>query len=603
MSFLDRLPWRRKSATSLDILRELFGGESKTGLTVNWKTALEVTTVLACVRVIADGVAQVPWKVYRETGPGNREPAIDNALFRLLARKPNDWQTSVDFRRTLVLHRALTGQAFIFVSRVRGRIVELIPLEPGRVTVKRDGDLTLSYEVTGEHGERRIFPAGTIWHLKGFSWNSWMGLEPVRLAREAIGLGLATEEQAARMHKNGMRPSGVISVDRDLNDESYKRLRAWIDAHYTGVAATGRPLILGNAAKWLPQALTAAEAQHLETRKFQVEEICRAFGVMPIMVGYSDKTATYASAEQMFLAHVVHTLGPWYAEIEQSADAFLLTDDEAEGGLYTKFVANGLMRGAAKDRAAFYGAGIKDGWLTRNEARALEDLNPLEGLDEPLRPLNMGRGSEPPPEDAVDGGTAKSGGPFDIETKGLVYVRDHLGRFSKVPGASDGRVDAWVTALVNRRRPGHPKRHFRHTVRQVAEVDDGVMKAALADGLAPSGRKIMLTSRNIDHMTRPSKGGKNLPTAMVARMPSLLRSPVAVLRGVGDDSGLYYVSRVPGESRLARIYVKLGAQVRVPARRGQKRRTATANVIWSASLVPAENLRSGTHYKVITGKI
>lgn len=145
-------------------------------------------------------------------------------------------------------------------------------------------------------------------------------------------------------------------------------------------------MILDDDAKYTPFGMTGVDAQHLETRKHQIEEICRAFGVMPIMIGHADKTATYASAEQMFLAHVVHTLSPWYERIEQSADAQLLTEEDRAAGFYTKFSPNALMRGAAKDRAEYYKAALgttqQPGWMTRNEVRALEEMNPVPGGDQ-----------------------------------------------------------------------------------------------------------------------------------------------------------------------------------------------------------------------------
>jgi HK97 family phage portal protein len=155
-------------------------------------------------------------------------------------------------------------------------------------------------------------------------------------------------------------------------------------------------VILDRNAKFLPTSLSGVDAQHLETRKYQIEEVCRAYRVMPIMVGYSDKASTYASAEQMFLAHVVHTLSPWYERIEQSANAKLLSPQERTSGLYTKFVAAGLLRGALKDTAEYLHKLVLDGIMTRNEARDKLDLNPLDGLNEPLTPANMNVGTEPP---------------------------------------------------------------------------------------------------------------------------------------------------------------------------------------------------------------
>lgn len=382
-------PWQRKQS-STDILRELFGqAGAKSGVTVTWKTALEATTALGCARVIAEGLAQVPFKLYRDRADGGKDVAKDHALYTLLALKPNEFQTSYEFRETLGLHLVFCGNAFVFINRVNGRVVELLPFEPGQVTVKRQG-WELSYEITTETGEKVPVPASDMWHLRGPSWNAWRGLDGVRLAREAIGLALATEEHGARMFSNGARVGGVLSTDAtNLSEDQVKRLRESWEKMQGGSANAFKTAILWGGLKWQAMAMPNDQAQLIEQRKFQVEEICRAFRVMPIMVGYSDKAATYASAEQMFLAHVVHTMGPWYARLEQSAAVHLLSDQEREQGFYFKFVLNALLRGAARDRAEYYARLYGIGALSPNEIRALEDMNPYDDGDAYRVPLNM----------------------------------------------------------------------------------------------------------------------------------------------------------------------------------------------------------------------
>lgn len=409
MGFWSRLRGRgTKAASTLELFREVFGGrESATGRTITTASAIEVTAVLRCIGVIADGVSTVPVKVMRKDASGRRQEASDHPLSVVLRDAPNEWQDSLQFRETLVHHLALTGNAFCFVNRVRGRIVELIPFEPGRVTVKRGSDLSLTYRVSPEGGApAETFPASAIWHLRGPSWNSWMGLETVKLAREAVGLALATEEAHARMHKNGVHPSGVYAVEGSLSEDQHKRLRQWIKQHYSGLGNSGEPLILDRAAKWTGQQMTGVDAEHLATRRYQVEEICRAFGVMPIMVGYSDKAATYASAEQMFLAHAVHTVRPWHRRFEATIRRNLLTEDERAAGYYVKFFDSELLRGAAKDRGEFYaralGAGGSPAWMEVNEVRGLEDMDEVEwGSGQPLPP-----NAPAAPADTLPGGNA-----------------------------------------------------------------------------------------------------------------------------------------------------------------------------------------------------
>ena len=401
MSLLDRLPWRRKNAT-LDLFREIYGGKaSKSGSVVTMRDAIRVATVLACARVIAQGIAQVPLKVYREThneaGLDVRESARDHPLYYLLHSAPNRWQTSYDYRETMGLHLVLAGAHYAFVNRARGRVVELIAIEPSRVSVDRAGDGTLTYKVGTDKGSSQEFPESAIWHVRGMSWNGWQGMDALDLAREAVGLAMAADNQHARMFANGIRPAGVYSVEGKLDSTQYKQLRQFLMDNNAG-ESSGLPMIVDRGAKWLQHSFSGVDSQHLETRKFQVEEVCRAMGVMPIMVGYSDKTATYASAEQMFLAHVVHTLTPWYTRIEQSIDAHLIGRADGERGYYAKFVAAGLLRGAMRDRAEYFsralGAGGSPAWMTQDEVRALEEMNPIGGAASALAaPAPMQGGS------------------------------------------------------------------------------------------------------------------------------------------------------------------------------------------------------------------
>lgn len=387
MGLWARLFGGERKASSLDLLKLMAPPATKSGQRVDAKTALQVTAVLACVRCLADGVSQVPLKLYRyDEATGSRRTAKDHDLYSLLYARPNEWQTSYEFRETMMFHCALTGNFFAYKNLVGGTLTELVPLEPGRVRVERDPKTgTLSYSVRTESGAVEEFPAELIWHLKGPAWTAWQGLDAVALARDAIGLAMATEEHHGALHKHGARPGGVLSVSGRLSDQEYTRLRTWIDTHYAGSENSFQTMLLDRDAKFSPHAMTGVDSQHLETRRFQIEEICRAFRVMPIMAGYLDKASTYASAEQMFLAHVVYTLAPWYERIEQSIAANLLSDSDRDEGVYPKFTANGLLRGAAADRSAYYSAALGSGgspaWMTPNEIRALEEMNPIEGGD------------------------------------------------------------------------------------------------------------------------------------------------------------------------------------------------------------------------------
>jgi HK97 family phage portal protein len=338
-----------------------------------------VATVLACCRVIAEGVAQAPFHLYQQKD--GRKTISDDPLDTILYRRPNAWQTSFEFRETLMFHTILCGNAYVFVNRVghSREIAELVPIEPARVSVKQNRDFSLEYRVTPENGAPQMFGQDAIWHLRGPSWNSWMGLEATKLARNAIGLSISLEQGQAEFQRNGAKTTGMLSVNDKLDKAQFELLATWLDRHMIGGDRSHKPMIADRGASYSPFTMTGVDQQLLETRKLQVEEICREFRVMPIMVGQSDKASTYASAEQMFLAHVVHTLMPWYQRIEQSADVNLLSDEQRKAGFYTKLNPNALMRGAAKDRAEYYakglGSGGAKGWMTQNDVRDLEDMD------------------------------------------------------------------------------------------------------------------------------------------------------------------------------------------------------------------------------------
>lgn len=391
MSVLNKI-FERKGADTLSLFRQLYGGRmSATGKTVNVGTALEVSTVYACCRAIGEGIAQVPLKLMQKAPDGkSRLPAEDHPLFSLLAFKPNRWQTSFEYREMIAWHAVLTGNAYSFINRFGGKIIELYPFEPGTVRVLFDRG-TLQYEVSAPDGSKQVFPSESIWHVRGPSWNGWHGLESVKLAREAIGLAMATEEAVGALHKNGVRPTGVYSVEGSLKDDQYKALSKWIDDRLAGAENAGKPMIMDRAAKWISTTMTGIDAQTLESRRFQIEEICRFFRINPIMVGAESKNTTYASAEQMFLSHLVHTLAPWYQRLEQSLDSSLLTQRERDAGMYFNFIEEGLLRGSAESTKDVLLGYLNGGAMTANEVRAALDLNPIADQDsEKLRiPANI----------------------------------------------------------------------------------------------------------------------------------------------------------------------------------------------------------------------
>lgn len=366
--------------------------QSRAGVPVNIESALRVSTVFACLRVLANGIAQVPLKLYREADDGTKTIAKDHPVHKLLYRRPNEWMTSFEFRQMTMFHAVLEGTAVAYIGRGFGdKPAELIPLAPGTFTLKQAKDWTITCEWRDLTGQVTTLTRDQLLIVRGPAWSGIAGLKALELAREAIGLAIATEQTHAVLHANGSQPGGLLSIKGKLDKDGRERLKESWGEYHGGLANKFKTAVLDMDATWSPMNMNGVDSQHLETRRYQCEEICRDLGVFPQMVGYSDKTATFASAEAFFLAHVVHSLNPWVENWEQALarDLFPKEDD-----LQAKFSMQGLLRGDNKTRAEFYASGIINGWLSRNEARRFEDLNPLPGLDDPLLPLNMGTQSE-----------------------------------------------------------------------------------------------------------------------------------------------------------------------------------------------------------------
>ena len=405
MGLWQRLFGERKDgiSSSLELFRQVYGGrESRSGAVVTVDTALGQSVVLGCTRAIAEGVAQPDIRFYEgRKADGRRIPLRGHYLQDILGWKPNPWQTSFEFRETVLFHVILTGNAFVFVNRVgiARKIKELIPIEPKRVEVKQLPDYSLQYKVTNDTGQAQVFGADSIWHLRGPSWSSWLGMDAVKMARDAIGLSITLEQGQAEFQKNGAQTSGVLSPKDKLSPERYQFLAAWLDKHLPGGERYGKPLIADDGATYTSTSMSAIDQQLIESRKHQIGDICRAFRVFPQMVGFAgDQAPTFASAEQFFIAHVVHTITPWATRFEQSAEINLLEPDE---DVDIRINLNRLMRGAAADRATYYskglGAGGSPAWLTQADVREDDGLDWIEGTDKLPEPTNVAPVAPPAP--------------------------------------------------------------------------------------------------------------------------------------------------------------------------------------------------------------
>ena len=270
----------------------LFGTyQSRSGVAVGWKTALRCSTFLACTRRIAEAVSTVPTKVYKKPRGGKREEAFDHPLYELLDSEPNEWQDPLQFKETLAVHCAVTNNAYAFKNVVRSELKELIPIIPTHVQPKWTNDRTPYYLVTAPDGSQQTFTTAEVLHIRGLSWDGLRGLDAVQLLREPLGLALATEQTHAMLHAHGARPSGIISVNKGLDEKELVRLAAWVKKHYSGLDNVSRVMILDNDAKFTPFDMKGVDAQHIQLRNHEIESICHGMGVLPIVIGYPAEMA------------------------------------------------------------------------------------------------------------------------------------------------------------------------------------------------------------------------------------------------------------------------------------------------------------------------
>jgi HK97 family phage portal protein len=369
------------------------------GVTITPDTAMQATTVYACVRILSETVASLPLPLYRRVGDRGRERAIDHPLYTLLHDAPNPEMTSFELRETLMGHLALWGNSYCDIETDgAGRVTALWPLRPDKMAVRRDkGTGLIVYEYTLPGTMQKVqLAADRILHLRGLSVNGLVGLPPIAMARQSIGLAIATEEFGARFFSNNAQPGVVLEHPGKLGEEAYTRLReSWSETH-SGLSNAHRVAILEEGMKLDKIGIPPNDAQFLETRKFQAVEIARIFRVPPHLIGDLDR-ATFSNIEQQSLEFVIHTIRPWLVRIEQAITRSLLMPSERRT-YFAEFLVDGLLRGDTTSRYQAYAIGRQWGWLSINDVRERENMNPVAGGDAYLEPLNMTEaGANPPP--------------------------------------------------------------------------------------------------------------------------------------------------------------------------------------------------------------
>jgi len=332
----------------------------------------------------------LPLMVYMRQDEG-KKLATNHPLFPILHNSPNPWQTAFEFFEMQTGHCALRGNAYNVIVRSNdNQIKGFVPLNPDRMQVDVEGDFDepqIIYKYTPDpniSGQSQstpiIYRQDEIWHLKGLSGNGIVGYSVMQKAQEAIGLAAAAEKHGSKYFANGARPSGIAKTPKRLAEDARKNLRESIGNAISGDNVF-KVLLLEEGLEWTQIGINNVDSQFLETRKFQVEEIARIFRVPTNLIGHTDKTATFASAEHFDIAFVKHCIRPWLVRIEKSINKNLF--GEKQGRKYfAEFKVDGILRADTKSRYEAYASALQNVWMTRNEVRALENLNPVDGGDE-----------------------------------------------------------------------------------------------------------------------------------------------------------------------------------------------------------------------------
>jgi len=361
--------------------RWYFGSDNYAGKTVTAQTALQLSVVWGCVRLLSQVVGTLPGFLYVRDANGRRRLATEHPLYTILHDQPNADMTAADFWQCLIACVALWGNSYALIHRVAGRIVALDPLRPELMVVKLNKAGDREYHYTDLKGKLTIYSESEIFHIKGFSLDGLIGLSPIAYARNTLGTAMAQEETASRIFANGLRPSGVVSTDQILTPKNRDEIRKSVLAQVASSSQSGGTVVLEAGMKYQPVTMNPEDAQLLQSRAFSIEELCRWFyNIPPILIGHSQQGQTMwgSGVEQVIMGWRVMGLGPLVVGIEQSVRRQLLAPVERRDH-YWKFSLEGLMRADSAGRAQLYASKAQNGLASRNELRELEDDPPYEG--------------------------------------------------------------------------------------------------------------------------------------------------------------------------------------------------------------------------------
>ena len=370
-----------KNSLGSNIFNSIFNSSSS-GKSVSQTSALSVTAVYSCVRILSEAIAGLPLHTYKCKSNGGKEKAIDHPLFFILHDEPNPEMTSFVFRETMMSHLLLWGNAYAQILRNgKGDVIALYPLAPNRMTVDRasNGRIYYTYSTSDDDNPKLkskgqvYLKAEDVLHIPGLGFDGLVGYSPIAMARNAIGMAMACEEYGAKFFANGASPSGVLEHPSTIKNPD--KLRESWNSLFKGSSNSHQIAVLEEGLKYQPISISPNEAQFLETRKFQINEIARIFRIPPHMIGDLEKSS-FSNIEQQSLEFVKYTLDPWVTRWEQSICRRLFKDSE-KAEYFVKFNVDGLLRGDYQSRMNGYATGRQNGWLSANDIRELENMNQI----------------------------------------------------------------------------------------------------------------------------------------------------------------------------------------------------------------------------------
>lgn len=379
-----------------DDLPEVLGNQY-----VDTHTAMKYTAFFACVRVLSETLAGMPAMLYRKKTDETREQRNDLAVYDILHNRPNEEMSPFNFKETCMVNLNTGGNAVCKkLFNIYGELVGLYPYRWSMVDIERDRETKRLLYRVNDGDSRETLTRDQAFHIPGMSLDGIVGMSPIEYTASAIRLGLSYEQFGVNFYKNGMTPSIALEYPGELSEQAFSRLKADLEKNYGGIVNTGKPFLAEGGAKVKELTIKPADAQLIESKKFQTEDIARIFRVPLHLIQNLDR-ATNNNIEHQSLEFVMYTMLPWFKRWEENINMQLLTRVERMAGFYIEFKIDSLLRGDVKSRAMAYAQGRQWGWLSVNDIRRLENMSPITNGDIYLQPLNMGEAGKVQTKDTI----------------------------------------------------------------------------------------------------------------------------------------------------------------------------------------------------------